>query len=71
MQRFDPVGVAASSPGECMRIQLGQYDPETPHLAKAMVLVDKYLEQLAKRAEPYLYLILGEIERRGLPTATY
>jgi len=47
VQRFDPVGVAACSPGECMAIQLGQYDPETPHLAKALVLVDKYLEQLA------------------------
>ena len=47
VQRFDPVGVAASSPRECMSIQLGQYDPETPHLAKAMVLVDKYLEHLA------------------------
>jgi RNA polymerase sigma-54 factor len=47
VQRFDPVGVAASSPAECMAIQLGQYDPETPHLTKALVLVDKYLEQLA------------------------
>jgi RNA polymerase sigma-54 factor len=47
VQRFDPVGVAASSPRECMSIQLGQYDPQTPHLAKAMVLVDKYLEHLA------------------------
>ena len=47
VQRFDPVGVAARSPGECMAIQLGQYDPETPHLAKALVLVDKYVEQLA------------------------
>jgi RNA polymerase sigma-54 factor len=47
VQRFDPVGVAASSPGECMAIQLGQYDPDTPHLAKAQVLVDKYIEQLA------------------------
>jgi RNA polymerase sigma-54 factor len=41
VQRFDPVGVAASS------IQLEQFDPETPCLAKAKVLVDKYLEQLA------------------------
>ncbi len=47
VQRFDPVGVAACSPRECMAIQLGQYDPKTPHLAKALVLVDKYLEQLA------------------------
>ncbi len=48
VQRFDPVGVAASSPSECMTIQLGQYDPETPHLAKAMVLAGKYLEHLAR-----------------------
>lgn len=47
VQRFDPVGIAASSPRECMSIQLGQYDPDTPHLTKAMVLVDKYLEHLA------------------------
>jgi RNA polymerase sigma-54 factor len=48
VQRFDPVGIAASSPRECMSIQLGQYDPDTPHLAKALVLVDKYLEDLAR-----------------------
>ena len=47
VQRFDPVGVAASSPSDCMAIQLGQYDAETPHLAKALVLVEKYLEHLA------------------------
>jgi len=47
IQRFDPVGVAARSPSECMTIQLSQLDPETPHLDKALVLVDKYLEQLA------------------------
>ena len=47
VQRFDPVGVAANSPGECMSIQLGEYDPGTPHLAKAIVLVSKYLEHLA------------------------
>jgi len=47
VQRFDPVGIAAGSPRECMSIQLGQYDPDTPHLAKALVLVDKYLEHLA------------------------
>ncbi len=47
VQRFDPVGVAASSPAECMLIQLGQYSADTPHLAKARVLVDKYLEHLA------------------------
>jgi RNA polymerase sigma-54 factor len=30
-----------------MTIQLSQLDPDTPHLDKALVLVDKYLEQLA------------------------
>jgi RNA polymerase sigma-54 factor len=47
VQRFDPIGVAAGSPAECMAIQLSQYAPDTPHLPKALVLVDKYLEQLA------------------------
>ena len=47
VQHFDPVGVAARSPSECMTIQLSQLDPSTPHLSKALALVDKYLEQLA------------------------
>ena len=47
VQHFDPIGVAASSPSECMRIQLDQYDPQTPHLKKARILVEKYLENLA------------------------
>lgn len=46
VQRFDPVGVAARSVSECITIQLQQYDPDTPHLVKALVLVDKYLEYL-------------------------
>ncbi len=47
VQRFDPIGVAARSPSECMSIQLGQYDAETPHLKKALALVESYLEHLA------------------------
>jgi RNA polymerase sigma-54 factor len=47
VQHFDPVGVAARSPRECMLIQLSQYDPQTPHLTKARLLVEKYLEHLA------------------------
>ena len=46
VQRFDPVGVAAGSASECITIQLQQYDPDTPHLVKALVLVEKYLEYL-------------------------
>jgi len=47
IQHFDPVGVAARSPAECMTIQLSQLDPDTPHLSKALALVDNYLEHLA------------------------
>jgi RNA polymerase sigma-54 factor len=47
VQHFDPVGVAARSPSECMRIQLNQYADDTPHLGKALALVDNYLEHLA------------------------
>ena len=54
VQRFDPVGVAARSPSECMLIQLGMYDEDTPHLVKAKVLVEKYLEQLAANDIPLL-----------------
>ena len=54
IQHFDPVGVAASSPSECMTIQLSQLDAETPHLSKALILVDKYLEQLARNDFAFL-----------------
>ena len=47
VQHFDPVGVAARSPADCMHIQLSQYADDTPHLAKALSLVDNYLEHLA------------------------
>jgi RNA polymerase sigma-54 factor len=47
IQHFDPVGVAARSPSECMAIQLKQYDPTTPHLTKAIALVERYLDYLA------------------------
>ena len=47
IQQFDPIGVGARSPAECMAIQLRQYDPETPHLNKALALVERYLDYLA------------------------
>ena len=48
IQHFDPIAVGARTPSECMRLQLEQYDPDTPHLNKAIALVDRYLEYLAK-----------------------
>ena len=47
IQHFDPVGVAARDPAECMKIQLQTYDPDTPHLNKALALVEHYLDYLA------------------------
>jgi len=54
IQRFDPIGVAARSPSECMSIQLGQYASDTPHLKKAIALVENYLEHLAANDFPLL-----------------
>lgn len=48
IQHFDPVSVGSRTPSECMKIQLQQYDPATPHLNKAIALVDHYLDYLAK-----------------------
>jgi len=47
IQNFDPIGIAARTPSECMTVQLNRMDKETPHLKKALILVDRYLEQLA------------------------
>ncbi len=48
IQHFDPLAVGSRSPSECMKIQLQQYDPSTPHLKKALALVEHYLDYLAK-----------------------
>ncbi len=48
IQHFDPLAVGSRTPSECMKIQLQQYDPATPHLKKAIALVDHYLDYLAK-----------------------
>ncbi len=47
VQNFDPTGVAARNPKECLQIQLQQIDPGTPWLAEARQLVDQYLDLLA------------------------
>ena len=54
IQHFDPVGVAARTPSECMSLQLRQYAAGTPHLNKAIALVENYLEQLAGNDFPLL-----------------
>lgn len=49
IQSFDPVGVGARDLGECLLIQLRQYDPSTPLLKEAERLVRDYLDLLGKR----------------------
>jgi len=48
IQHFDPLAVGARTPAECMLLQLQAYEPDTPHLKKAIALVDHYLDYLAK-----------------------
>ncbi len=54
IQHFDPIGVGARDPAECMKIQLETYDPDTPHLNKALALVEHYLDYLANNDVPVL-----------------
>lgn len=49
IQHFDPPGVAARTPAECLRLQLDALAPDTPWLSPARELVDHYLELLAGR----------------------
>ena len=47
IQQFDPAGVAARSVAECLCLQLGQLDPDTPGLATARELAGCHLELVA------------------------
>ncbi|MDH5594890.1 MAG: RNA polymerase factor sigma-54, partial [Gammaproteobacteria bacterium] len=49
IQQFDPVGVGAHNLIECLSIQLNQFDPNTPHLAKTKQIVNEYMELLGTR----------------------
>lgn len=48
LQRFDPIGVAARSLGECLRLQLEALDPATPGRALALRIADGPLERLPR-----------------------
>jgi RNA polymerase sigma-54 factor len=47
VQAFDPPGVAARSPGECIALQLAQLDPATPALALAQNIALNHLALVA------------------------
>ena len=49
VQRFDPVGVGARDPSECLLVQLEQLPPETLWLAEARTLLGEFSEALAGR----------------------
>ncbi|HEY3488409.1 MAG TPA: RNA polymerase factor sigma-54, partial [Gammaproteobacteria bacterium] len=54
VQQFDPIGVAARTPAECLKLQLQTYVPDTPGYALAHIILDHYLELLAARDYPRL-----------------
>jgi RNA polymerase sigma-54 factor len=47
IQRFDPVGVAARDPAECLLLQLDALSAETPRLSEARNLLLRHLDLLA------------------------
>jgi len=49
IQHFDPQGVAARSPAECLLLQLELLPEDTPWLADARWLVEHHLDMLADR----------------------
>lgn len=49
IQRFDPQGVGARSPVECLLLQMEVLSDDTPWLAEARRLVERHLELLAER----------------------
>lgn len=49
IQHFDPQGVAARSPAECLLLQLELLPEDTPWLAEARRLVELHLDMLADR----------------------
>jgi RNA polymerase sigma-54 factor len=49
LQSFEPPGVGARSPAECLALQLKALPADTPYRAEAMKIVDGHLQLLAAR----------------------
>ncbi len=47
VQQFDPPGVAARDPRECMQLQLAQLGPDEPGLETAQRIIDDHIDALA------------------------
>jgi RNA polymerase sigma-54 factor len=57
LQRFDPAGVGSIDLPDCLRAQLDQFDPSTPHRDLALKIVEHELELLARND-------MGKLARR-------
>lgn len=51
IQRFDPPGIAARDPQECLALQLQQLPKETPFRTEALTLVEELFDLLAAQNE--------------------
>ena len=49
VQQFDPLGVASRNLQECLMLQLATFQPDTPWLAEARMLLTDYIDLLANR----------------------
>lgn len=49
LQQFDPSGVCSQNLSECLLVQLQQFDPATPFLEPAKLIVKQYLSLLGSR----------------------
>jgi len=49
VQQFDPIGIGARGPGECLELQLKHLPPDTPWRNEALQLVTQYLDLLGSR----------------------
>src|SRR3954471_11065695 len=49
IQGFDPAGVGARSLQECLLIQLRKKDPNDPIIAKAIIVVEQYLDEFTRK----------------------
>ncbi|MEA3291782.1 MAG: RNA polymerase factor sigma-54, partial [Pseudomonadota bacterium] len=68
LQNFEPAGVGARDPRECLLLQLRALDPGKPGLDTARALVDKHLLRLAKKEYDQLCRAL-KVDRDGLREA--
>lgn len=49
IQMFDPIGSGSRTPQECLRVQLNQFDPDTPWINEAKLLISEYSELLGSK----------------------